>query len=67
MSSGPTDTSSWALSVALAAQPAPATVPVVEFDTHLPHVVTNPGPEVAEILNLFGPQGERAHVRTRSA
>ncbi len=40
---------------------------VVEFDTHLPHVVTNPGPEVAEILNLFGPQGERAHVRARSA
>ncbi len=36
---------------------------VVEFDTHLPHAVTNPGPEPAEILNLFGPQGERAHVR----
>jgi transcriptional regulator with XRE-family HTH domain len=39
---------------------------VVEFDTHLPHAVTNPGPEPAEILNLFGPQGERAHVRARS-
>ncbi|MDT7742203.1 MAG: hypothetical protein QOE59_1281 [Actinomycetota bacterium] len=36
---------------------------VVEFDTRLPHAVTNPGSEAAEILNLFGPQGERAHVR----
>jgi transcriptional regulator with XRE-family HTH domain len=39
---------------------------VVEFDTHLPHAVTNPFADPAEILNLFGPQGERAHVRTRS-
>ncbi|NUW41951.1 helix-turn-helix domain-containing protein [Nonomuraea rhodomycinica] len=36
-----------------------------EFDTHLPHLVTNPGPEPAEVLNLFGPQGERLHVRAR--
>jgi transcriptional regulator with XRE-family HTH domain len=38
---------------------------VAEFDTRVPHSVSNPGPEVAEILNLFGPQGERAHVRAR--
>ncbi|MFD4180130.1 helix-turn-helix domain-containing protein [Rhodococcus sp. NPDC058514] len=36
-----------------------------EFDTHVPHWFGNPGPEPAEILSLFGPQGERAHVRTR--
>ncbi|MBN6051627.1 helix-turn-helix transcriptional regulator [Nonomuraea sp. RK-328] len=36
-----------------------------EFDTHLPHLVSNPGPEPAEVLNLFGPQGERLHVRAR--
>jgi transcriptional regulator with XRE-family HTH domain len=40
---------------------------VAEFDTRLPHCVTNPGPEPAEILNLFGPQGERLHVRARPA
>jgi transcriptional regulator with XRE-family HTH domain len=38
---------------------------VAEFDTHLPHFVGNPGPRVAEVLNLFGPQGERIHVRAR--
>lgn len=38
---------------------------VAEFDTHVPHCVTNPGPGPAEILNLFGPQGERLHVRAR--
>ncbi|MFC7528272.1 helix-turn-helix domain-containing protein [Actinoplanes sp. GCM10030250] len=37
-----------------------------EFDTRLPHLILNPGPEPAEILNLFGPQGERLHVRARS-
>lgn len=40
---------------------------VAEFDTHLPHSISNPGPEPAEILNLFGPQGERLHVRARPA
>jgi transcriptional regulator with XRE-family HTH domain len=40
---------------------------VAEFDTHLPHFVGNPGPRVAEVLNLFGPQGERLHVRARPA
>ncbi len=38
---------------------------VAEFDTHLPHFMGNPGPRAAEVLNLFGPQGERLHVRTR--
>jgi transcriptional regulator with XRE-family HTH domain len=38
---------------------------VAEFDTHLPHFMANPGPRVAEVLNLFGPQGERLHVRAR--
>ncbi|GIF14467.1 helix-turn-helix domain-containing protein [Actinoplanes teichomyceticus] len=36
-----------------------------EFDTRLPHLVLNPGTEPAEIINLFGPQGERVHVRAR--
>jgi transcriptional regulator with XRE-family HTH domain len=39
---------------------------VAEFDTRLPHLVTNPGPEAAESLALFGPQGERIHVRART-
>jgi len=38
---------------------------VAEFDTHVPHSFTNPGPEPAEVLTLFGPQGERLHVRAR--
>ncbi|MDL5157921.1 helix-turn-helix domain-containing protein [Actinomycetospora termitidis] len=38
---------------------------VVEFDTHLPHIVMNPYDEPAELINLFGPQGERAHVKAR--
>lgn len=36
-----------------------------EFDTRVPHAVSNPGPESAELLMLYGPQGERAHVRAR--
>lgn len=40
---------------------------VAEFDTRIPHRVLNPGPGAAEILNLFGPQGERLHVRARPA
>ncbi|MEN0129748.1 MAG: helix-turn-helix transcriptional regulator [Brevundimonas sp.] len=39
---------------------------VAEFDTRTPHAVINPGPGPAELLNLFGPQGERAHVRASS-
>jgi len=37
---------------------------VAEFDTHTPHWFGNPGPGPAEALGLFGPQGERLHVRT---
>ncbi|CAM3027824.1 XRE family transcriptional regulator [Saccharomonospora xinjiangensis] len=36
-----------------------------EFDTRLPHWFGNVGPYPAEILSLFGPQGERMHVRAR--
>ena len=38
---------------------------VVEFDTRTPHCFVNPGPDAVELLGLFGPQGERAHVRAR--
>ena len=38
---------------------------VAEFDTRTPHWVANPGPEPAEALGLYGPQGERMHVRAR--
>jgi transcriptional regulator with XRE-family HTH domain len=40
---------------------------VAEFDTHQPHWFGNPGPGPAEIISLFGPQGERLHVRARPA
>jgi transcriptional regulator with XRE-family HTH domain len=36
---------------------------VVEFDTRVPHALSNPGPHPAEMLSLYGPQGERMHVR----
>jgi transcriptional regulator with XRE-family HTH domain len=38
---------------------------VAEFDTRTPHALTNPGPGPAELLTLYGPQGERMHVRAR--
>jgi transcriptional regulator with XRE-family HTH domain len=38
---------------------------VAEFDTRTPHAITNPGPGPAEVLALFGPQGEHLHVRAR--
>jgi transcriptional regulator with XRE-family HTH domain len=38
---------------------------VAEFDTRIPHWMGNPGPDPTEILALFGPQGERMHVRIR--
>ena len=38
---------------------------VAEFDTRTPHWFGNPGPEPVEVLALFGPQGERMHVRAR--
>lgn len=37
---------------------------VVEFDTRTPHVVANRGDIPTEVLGLFGPQGERMHVRS---
>ncbi|WP_088286508.1 helix-turn-helix domain-containing protein [Kineosporia sp. A_224] len=40
---------------------------VAEFDTRVPHSLSNAGPGVAEVINLFGPQGERVHVRARTA
>jgi transcriptional regulator with XRE-family HTH domain len=36
-----------------------------EFDTRVPHWFGSAGPEAAEVLVLFGPQGERMHVRAR--
>lgn len=36
-----------------------------EFDTRLPHAVTNAGKREVELLMLFGTQGERMHVRAR--
>jgi transcriptional regulator with XRE-family HTH domain len=39
---------------------------VAEFDTRTPHWFGNPGPGSAEMLCLYGPQGERLHVRARS-
>ncbi|WP_207839349.1 XRE family transcriptional regulator [Williamsia soli] len=39
---------------------------VVEFDTHVPHWIAAVGPGEAEVLCLYGTQGERAHVRTKT-
>ncbi|KUJ64797.1 XRE family transcriptional regulator [Streptomyces albus subsp. albus] len=36
-----------------------------EFDTRLPHWFGSTGQGPVEILSLFGPQGERMHVRAR--
>ncbi|MHB9756106.1 helix-turn-helix domain-containing protein [Streptomyces sp. BYX5S] len=40
---------------------------VVEFDTRVPHWFGSTGEGPAEFLVLFGPQGERMHVRARPA
>lgn len=37
-----------------------------EFDTNLPHALGSADGRPVELLILFGQQGERAHVRTRS-
>lgn len=37
---------------------------VVEFDTRTPHVIANRSSHPTELLALFGPQGERMHVRS---
>ena len=39
---------------------------VAEFDTRVPHWFGAAGPGAVEMLSLFGPQGERMHVRARS-
>ncbi len=36
-----------------------------EFDTRVPHWTGNPSGRPTEVLALFGPQGERMHVRAR--
>lgn len=36
-----------------------------EFDTHVPHWFGPAGDAPVEFLSLFGPQGERMHVRAR--
>jgi transcriptional regulator with XRE-family HTH domain len=38
-----------------------------EFDTRVPHWFGTAGPDAVELLILFGPQGERMHVRARPA
>jgi transcriptional regulator with XRE-family HTH domain len=38
---------------------------VAEFDTHTPHWFGGAGSRAVEVLVLFGPQGERMHVRAR--
>ena len=40
---------------------------VVEFDTRTPHWFGSTGEDDAEVLSLFGAQGERAHTRTDDA
>ncbi len=40
---------------------------VAEFDTRVPHGCSSAGPEPVEILCLFGPQGERIHVRATTS
>jgi len=37
-----------------------------EFDTRMPHWFAPAGDEPVEVLSLFGPQGERAHLRART-
>ena len=36
-----------------------------EFDTRVPHWFSSADDQPAELLSLFGPQGERAHLRAR--
>lgn len=38
---------------------------VAEFDTRTPHWFSSAGPGPAEVLCLFGPQGEHLHVRAQ--
>ncbi|WP_432972105.1 helix-turn-helix domain-containing protein [Dactylosporangium sp. CA-233914] len=36
-----------------------------EFDTRVPHWFGNPTDHATEVLSIFGPQGERVHLRAR--
>lgn len=38
---------------------------VAEFDTHVPHWFGSTGDRPAEVLSVFGGQGERMHVRAK--
>jgi transcriptional regulator with XRE-family HTH domain len=38
---------------------------VAEFDTRVPHWFGSTGTEPAEVLSVFGPQGERMHTRAQ--
>lgn len=38
---------------------------VAEFDTHTAHAFSSAGQRAVELLTLFGPQGERIHVRAQ--
>jgi len=38
-----------------------------EFGTRVPHWFGGAGPGPVELLSMFGPQGERAHLRARPA
>ena len=38
---------------------------VAEFDTKVPHWFGSTGEEPAEVLSVFGPQGERMHTRAK--
>ena len=40
---------------------------VAEFDTRVPHWFGSTGDEPAEVLSVFGPQGERMQTRARPA
>lgn len=39
---------------------------VAEFDTRVPHWFGSDGTTTAEVLSLFGPQGERVHAKART-
>jgi uncharacterized cupin superfamily protein len=39
---------------------------VAEFDTHIPHWFGSTGDQQAEVLSVFGGQGERMHVRAKA-
>ena len=39
---------------------------VAEFDTHVPHWFGSAGDQQAEVLSVFGGQGEKMHVRAKA-